>query len=99
MRTCQDEKERADFLWSWHEPGFVQAQNTWGTELFSEPSKKAFKVARSEVVNQEPSPVESEKQQSLCTGGRNYRQSPPGMCGWAFAALCTKMWEAEQAEK
>ncbi|RMC02240.1 hypothetical protein DUI87_21407 [Hirundo rustica rustica] len=55
MRTRQDEKENVDCPWFWHEPGFVQAQNTSGTELFSEPSKKTFNSARNEgeVVNQE----------------------------------------------
>lgn len=72
MRTHQDRKERVDCSRSWHGPGFVQAQSTVGTELFSEPSKKTSRGG-GEVVNQELSPAESEKQQSLCAGGRNYR--------------------------
>lgn len=68
LRTRQGEKERVDCSWSWHEPGFVQAWNALGTELFPEPSKKSFRIARSEgeAVNQEHSPVESEEQPSLC---------------------------------
>lgn len=92
MITRQDRKKRVDCSWSWHGPGFVQAQSTVGTELFSEPSKKTSR-GRGEVANQEPSPVESESNNPFVLEAGITGKALQGCVAGLLLPRAQKMWQ------